>query len=123
MALKSIEKLEPYIASGNLAQAIQRFGQGMGAVAKHTRVAGVRQRGLAAAIDLYPGEGKKPWPISKRVGWHVCLEARDYGLLLRPIGNTLMLVPPIVIKENELDYLFAQLTELLNHSRVIADLG
>jgi len=123
VALKSIEKLVQYIDSGQLAHTIDIFGQGIRALASHRHVASVRQRGLAAAIDLYPGDGRPPWPVSRRAGWHISLEARAYGLLVRPIGNTLMLVPPIVIQPAELDFLFAQLTQLLNASEVIANSG
>lgn len=123
VALKSIEKLDTYIASGDLDKTIHHFGKRIREWATHPHVAAVRQRGLAAAIDLYSGAGKPPWPASKRMGWHLCLEARHYGLLLRPIGNTLMLVPPIVIQESEIDYLFEQLEKLLEHSQVIAQEG
>jgi adenosylmethionine-8-amino-7-oxononanoate aminotransferase len=43
------------------------------------------------------------------------LGALQRGLLLRPIGNTVYLMPPYVISEPEIDWMVEQLTQLLDH--------
>jgi adenosylmethionine-8-amino-7-oxononanoate aminotransferase len=57
---------------------------------------------MAAAIDL---EAPPAAPGAPRAGLRVCLCARDRGLILRPLGDTLLLVPPLCLSEDELDEL------------------
>ena len=104
VSLASIKKLEPMIASGDIGRRSALFGK---AVAQrfesHPHVAAIRQRGLCAAIDLAadPKSGV-PFPVPERFGIQVALRARDHGLLLRPIHDTLLLVPPLSITEEEI---------------------
>jgi adenosylmethionine-8-amino-7-oxononanoate aminotransferase len=69
----------------------------------------IRQRGLAAAIDLFPGSSRDSWHPNDRVGMKVCLEARKHGLLLRPLLDSILVVPPLVINEEEIGFLFNSL--------------
>lgn len=110
VALKSIEKLERLIDSGRLKDAIAYFGERFEAAFRgHPHVCGMRQRGLAAAIDLCPGAGRDPWQLDERVGMQVCIEARKQGLLLRPLLDSILIVPPLVISPEETDFLFENL--------------
>ncbi len=110
VALTSLQKLEALMESGKLDATIRRFGERFAAVFNgHPNVAPARQRGLAAAIDLTPGHGKPAWPLNDRVGLQVCLEARKHGLLLRPLLDSILIVPPLVISTEEIDFLFENL--------------
>lgn len=111
VALKNIEKLSPLIASGKLAQTIAHFGARCAETFEgHPHIAEIRQRGLACALDLKPtnADPATRYPIGERKGLQVCLRARDHGLLLRPLCDTLLIVPPLVINDEEIDYLFKQ---------------
>ncbi len=111
VSLRSIEKLESLIASGDLARTIERFGSMLAdRFVNHPNVAQVRQRGLAAALDLCPaGHPDLGWPVNERQGLHVCLEARRRGLLLRPLLDSVLIVPPLIISGDEIDFLCDQL--------------
>ncbi len=37
------------------------------------------------------------------MGWQVAYHARDNGLLIRPLGNVLVLMPPLSISHDNLD--------------------
>ena len=56
----------------------------------------IRQCGFIAGIDI---EG---FPPPARAGARVCLAARKYGLLTRPIRDTIVLMPPYCITRNQL---------------------
>ncbi len=103
VALENIRKLRPLIA-GPLRSRITWFGRLLDETfSAHPRVREVRQRGLAAALDLAPSrDSSAEFPVAQRVGLQVCLRAREHGLLLRPLGDSLLLVPPLCLNESEL---------------------
>ncbi|MFH1499035.1 MAG: adenosylmethionine--8-amino-7-oxononanoate transaminase [Verrucomicrobiota bacterium] len=108
VALANLRKLRPLIEEGVIAARIEAFGRLLAdAFAGHPHVRELRQRGLAAAIDLQPADGGR-WPVDRRAGLQVCLRARDHGLLLRPLGDSLLLVPPLCLSELELAELVAR---------------
>jgi adenosylmethionine---8-amino-7-oxononanoate aminotransferase len=56
----------------------------------------VRQRGFMVGIEL---EG---FPLEARIGHRVTLEARARGAIIRPLGDTIVLMPPLSIQPAEL---------------------
>jgi adenosylmethionine-8-amino-7-oxononanoate aminotransferase len=104
VSLENIRKLRPLVEGGVLRSRIDCFGRLLDAAfAGHPRVREVRQRGLAAALDLVPDRGSAAgFPAEARIGRQVCLRAREHGLLLRPLGDSLLLVPPLCLLETEL---------------------
>ena len=76
----------------------------------HPNVGDVRQEGLICAIELVADfKTRKPFAMEERVGAKVCEEAKKHGLLTRPIGNVLVLMPPYCITEAQLDQAVAAL--------------
>lgn len=110
VSLRSIEKLEPMISSGALEQTIGCFGTMLKQCCSgHPAVAQVRQRGLAAAVDLAVADP------SRRTGLQACVWARRHGLILRPLGDSLLIVPPLVISSGEIEHLQVGLKHLLDY--------
>ena len=66
-------------------------------------VAAVRRCGFIAGVELQadPAAGK-PFPWEAQTGARVCLAARAHGLLTRPILDTLVLMPPYCVTDDEL---------------------
>ncbi len=106
VALKNLEKLTALIESGRLAETIQYFGAQLAQrFSGHPHVKTVRQRGLTACIELTPGEGQPAWDADARIGWKITIAARKHELILRPLGNSLLVVPPLIISNDEIDFL------------------
>ena len=92
-----LENLEPKI--NHLQTKLKAFES-----LKH--VGDIRQCGLIAAIELVRDKTtKEPYPWEERVGIRVCIEARKQGLLIRPLGHIIVVMPPLIIKADELDKL------------------
>ena len=104
VARENIRKLRPLFAGGTLQLRSAAFGRRLDETfSAHPRVREIRQRGFAAALDLAPARGSEEnFPVARRVGLQVCLRARAHGLLLRPLGDSLLLVPPLCLDESEL---------------------
>ena len=63
----------------------------------------VRQKGLMVGIELVADrKTKTPFPIEARIGQKVVLEARKRGVIVRPLGDVIVLMPPLSITEAEL---------------------
>jgi adenosylmethionine-8-amino-7-oxononanoate aminotransferase len=103
VALENIRKLRPMTGGGVLRHRIGSFGRLLDAAfAGHPYVSEIRQRGLAAAVDLDAAKERKRGKSDHRLGLRVCLRAREHGLLLRPLGDSLLIVPPLCLDEAEL---------------------
>lgn len=71
-----------------------------------TAVGEVRQKGFMAGIELVRDRAsKEPYPLEEKIGARVCRRARELGVILRPLGNVIVLMPPLSISQNELDQL------------------
>jgi adenosylmethionine-8-amino-7-oxononanoate aminotransferase len=79
-----------------LQPKIRLLGELLGAVAELPEVAQVRGRGFMAAIDL--GEHDP----ALRLGHRVTVEARKRGAIVRPLGDAVVLMPPLAISKSEL---------------------
>jgi adenosylmethionine-8-amino-7-oxononanoate aminotransferase len=58
----------------------------------------VRQKGFMVGIEL---KGR----LEERVGAKVCQQVRKYGVILRPLGNVIVIMPPLSISFEELEFL------------------
>jgi adenosylmethionine-8-amino-7-oxononanoate aminotransferase len=69
-------------------------------------VSDVRQWGYMIGIELVQDKApRKNYPPELRVGHKVILEARKRGVLIRPLGDIIVLMPPLTITEDELKVL------------------
>lgn len=68
----------------------------------------VRQVGLMIGIELVADKAeKRPYGLEMRVGHRVCDEAKSMGVLLRPLGNVIVLMPPLAISIEDLERLIS----------------
>ncbi len=66
-------------------------------------VGDIRQLGFMVGIELVKDpETKEPYPFEEKTGIRVIREACRRGLIIRPLGDVIVLMPPLSISENEL---------------------
>jgi len=59
-------------------------------------VCDVRQIGFIGAVEI------GPYPLEEKMGIKVCAEMRKRGVLTRPIGNVIVLMPPYCVTSEQL---------------------
>ena len=92
-----LERIKPVIAT--LAEKLASIGE-----LEH--VGEVRQRGMMIGIELVRDRSTKTeYPYGECVGHRVCLAARKRGVLLRPLGNVVVLMPPLSLTSAEAGWL------------------
>ena len=70
----------------------------------HPHVAEVRQQGMILAIEMIKNKSKKePYPWQERRGLIVYKHALNQGVLLRPLGNVIYIMPPYIITSEEIE--------------------
>ena len=105
-ALASMELFEKEHILENLEPKINHLRAKLKSFESLNHVGDVRQCGLIAAIELVKDKStKEPYPWEERMGIKVCLEARKRGLLIRPLGHIIVIMPPLIIKIHEIDRL------------------
>ncbi len=105
-ALASIELFGKDGTLQKMQPRVEQLSEGLQAIARMPHAGDVRQRGLMAGIELVRDkETKEPYDYAGRTGHGVILEARKRGVILRPLGDVVVIMPPLVISEGELEEL------------------
>lgn len=70
------------------------------------QVSDIRQWGFMVGIELVEDRTRrKNYPPEKRIGYRVIQEARKRGVMIRPLGDVIILMPPLTIAQDELKML------------------
>ncbi|CAL1241327.1 adenosylmethionine--8-amino-7-oxononanoate transaminase [Candidatus Methylocalor cossyra] len=101
--LELFEQTDPLTHNRDLAQLM---AEGMASWADHPHVAEVRQTGMILAIELVlDRRTRTPYPWQERRGLRAYRHGLKRGVLLRPLGDVLYLMPPYVITPEEIRFL------------------
>ena len=66
-------------------------------------VGDIRQQGFMVGIELVRDRvTREPYPLEARIGHRVAQEARKRGLLIRPLGHIIVLMPPLSVNRGTL---------------------
>jgi len=105
-AIANLELFEKEETLKNLQPKISALEEELTKFHKLVHIGDIRQIGLMVGIEMVKDrKTKAPYPIEKRMGHKAILEARKRGAILRPLGNVIVLMPPLSIKEAELERL------------------
>lgn len=108
VALASIGLLRDTALPERARERAGELGSMLATLRKHPNVGDIRQCGLMAGIELVADKRERgPFAIKDRVGRAVTLKARENGVVIRPLGDVLVLMPPLVISGEELSELVA----------------
>ena len=103
-ALATLDVFEEEQTLARLPEKITRLAGHLERIATLPQVGHVRQCGLIAGIELVRDRAtKEPYPWAEKRGLRVCDYARSEGVLLRPLGNVIVIMPPLAITLEQLD--------------------
>jgi adenosylmethionine-8-amino-7-oxononanoate aminotransferase len=106
VALKSLDLFESDRLLETLQPKIEFLQKRLERFSGLPHVGDVRQCGMAAGVEVVlDKETRQPYPWEERTGIRVCLEARKQGIFSRPLGNTVVIFPPLAISMEELELL------------------
>jgi len=92
-----------------------RFQDGLRKFADHHLVGEVRGLGLVAGIELVRDKDTKaPFDAKQGVGLYFQARSEEEGLIIRPIGDTIAICPPLITVEDEIDEILGCLKRALD---------
>ncbi|MEW4452736.1 adenosylmethionine--8-amino-7-oxononanoate transaminase [Bremerella sp. JC817] len=103
-ALATLDLFDQEATLAGLPAKIERIADHLQTLANHPHVRDVRQYGMIAAVELVKDRTTgEPFPWTERHGHQVCQYALNHGLWIRPLGNVLVIMPPLAISLEQID--------------------
>lgn len=104
VSLASLEVFDEERTLEQMPAKIERLAAHMKRIADLEHVGDVRQCGLMAGVELVRDrETAEPYPWQQQRGIRACRHALQQGVWLRPLGNVIVIMPPLSITLDELD--------------------
>lgn len=105
-ALASLDIFEKDKVLSDLQPKIKFLAERLKMFYNLPHVGDIRQKGFMVGIELVRNRTtKEPFPWEERIGVKVCQKVRERGVILRPLGNVIVFMPPLSISKAELDQL------------------
>ncbi|MEW5737836.1 MAG: adenosylmethionine--8-amino-7-oxononanoate transaminase [Myxococcota bacterium] len=115
VALANLELFEKRRTLEAMRPAMDELARGLERVATLPHVGEVRRVGMMAGVELVKDRATKaPYDFGERTGFRVCLAARRHQVLLRPLGNVVVLMPPLSLTVAEAQRLTTALFEAIS---------
>jgi adenosylmethionine---8-amino-7-oxononanoate aminotransferase len=77
-------------------------------------VGNVRNKGFMAGVELVRDkQSKEPFAWEEKMGWKVAYAARDMGVFIRPLGNVIVIMPPLAISRETLGQMLSVLKDAI----------
>jgi adenosylmethionine-8-amino-7-oxononanoate aminotransferase len=106
VALATLDVFQEEQTLDHLQPKIRHLGEILAEIAELPHVGDVRQLGLLAGIELVRNrETREAYPWQEKKGIQVCEHTTRHGVWLRPLGNVVVVMPPLSIS-------LAQLTRI-----------
>ncbi len=103
-ALANLEIFKEEQIIAGLADKIAATKKKLAGFAELTAVADIRQCGLMIGIELQADKlVRTPFPPELLIGHRVSMLAREYGLIIRPLGDVVVFMPPLASTKADIE--------------------
>lgn len=102
-ALASLDLFE----KNNLLERVRQKSVALGSMLDSLRplrhVGDIRHKGFMVGIELVADRAaRRPFDPKRRIGAEVCARCRRHGVILRPLGDVIVLMPPLAMELDDL---------------------
>ena len=110
VALEAIDLILNGGLLSNVKHLSPQFNQRMHEFAAHRHVGEVRVAGFMGALELVADkETRESFPSELKISERIAGACEDRGLICRPLGDSVILCPPFILSDLQLDELFDKL--------------
>jgi adenosylmethionine-8-amino-7-oxononanoate aminotransferase len=115
IALKAIDVVMNEGLLDNVRALTPKFEAGLAKLAEHPNIGEWRGKGLMGALEAVRDKATKtPFESSLSVSERIANTCTDHGLICRPLGQSIVLCPPFITTEAQLDEMFDKLSAALD---------
>jgi len=114
-AIASLDLFEKHSLVSRVQQHAETLSQMLESLCPLPKVGEIRQKGFMVGIELVEDKlTRKPFDPRRRVGAEVCTNLRRHGVILRPLGDVIVMMPPLAMGVEDLNMIVdALLAELM----------
>ncbi|HSG06288.1 MAG TPA: aminotransferase class III-fold pyridoxal phosphate-dependent enzyme, partial [Nitrospiria bacterium] len=102
----ALANLKLFKREGILRKTARRsrvLAQSLAPLKNHSKVGDIRQVGLIAAVEMVKDKATgEAFHLEDRIGHRIAREAQDRGMIIRPLGNVVSLIPPLSATEAQI---------------------
>ena len=110
VALASLDLLQAPTGLPALPEKVARLGMWLDRLRDIPVVGDIRRRGMMVGVELVEDrETRRPFAPGRGMGRRVCRLCREKGVLLRPLGDVVVVMPPLAVSLEEIDRIGATL--------------
>jgi len=115
VALRNLELMEEREIFAHAARMGERLQQRLALLGEHPLVGEARGVGLIGAVELVADrDARTPFPAHRGVGAYCMSRCEAHGVLLRALGDTVAICPPLIIDDGQVDELCDKLERALD---------
>lgn len=113
-ALATLEIFEQEQTLAQMPEKIARLAENLAPLREHPHVGDIRQLGLIAGVELVRDRAaREPFPWAEQRGVRVCRACTQRGVWLRPLGNVVVIMPPLAISLEQIDQIGSAVREAI----------
>ena len=117
VALANLNLFETGQTLQTMRPAMDELARGLEHLTRLPHVGDVRRRGMMIGVELVQDKRiRAEYPYAERLGFKVCQAARKSGVLLRPLGNVVVVMPPLSLTVDEAKLIIEALDEAISRT-------
>jgi len=102
-AIASIDLIQSRSLIPRVAEKAERFAKLLSELRDPPNVGDIRQLGFMVGVELVADKpSRRAFDPARRIGAEVCMRLRRRGIILRPLGDVIVLMPPLAMEEDDL---------------------
>jgi adenosylmethionine-8-amino-7-oxononanoate aminotransferase len=117
VALANLELFETEQTLQKMQPAMGALAEGLEKLSALPHVGDIRRRGMMVGVELVQDKrSRAEYPYGDRLGFKVCQAARKNGVLLRALGNVIVVMPPLSLTVDEAQLICESLYEAISRT-------
>jgi 4-aminobutyrate--pyruvate transaminase len=117
VALRNLELMEERDLFTHAARVGELMQERLAQLSEHALVGEARGVGLIGGVELVENkETRAAFPAARGVGAYCMARCEEQGLILRAMGDTMAVCPPLIITADQIDELFSKLERALDET-------
>ncbi|MEL7212877.1 MAG: aminotransferase [Pseudomonadota bacterium] len=114
IALKAIDVILNEGLMENVVRLTPKFEAGLAEIATDPNIGEARGKGLMGALEAVADKATKtPFSSDLSVSERIANTCTDHGLICRPLGQSIVLCPPFIMTDAQMDEMFQKLQKAL----------